>query len=85
MFRAREASTGSKLKLDERRADVKFRAVKMVYNPEAREGDGAEEITFADLEYTAANDNDPQPRRAVALFAGTFFALAFSVFYWLMA
>lgn len=85
MFRAREALTGRKLKLDERRIGLNIRAVKMTYNPAAREGHGADEITFADLEYIAANDNGRQSRRAATVFAGVFFALVFSGFYWLVA
>ncbi|VVT31879.1 hypothetical protein [Rhizobium sp. EC-SD404] len=85
MFQARQALTGYKLKLDESRIGLNIRTVKMAYDPAGREGHGADEINFADLDYIAVNDNGRPSRRSAAHFAVTFFALAFSGFYWLLS
>jgi hypothetical protein len=63
----------------------KLRSVKMKYDPAARQGDGADEITFADLEYVATNDNGAMSRRRAALLTIGLLAATFTVFYWLFA
>lgn len=48
-------------------SDLKLRTVKMRYDPAFRAGDAADEITFADFEYVAANDNGGMTTRSVTL------------------
>ncbi|WP_404861884.1 hypothetical protein [Georhizobium sp. MAB10] len=81
-----EPITGGNMANPERRSTaLKVRTVQMTYDPAAREGDSRDEITFADLEYVATNDNGgiSTKKAAVVAFAST--ALAIAGLYWLLS
>lgn len=63
----------------------KLKSVKMTYDPAARDGEKADDITFADLEYIATNDNGGMARRIRKVIAIALLTLAFLGFYWLFA
>ena len=63
----------------------KLKTVKMTYDPAARDGEDADDITFADLEYVATNDNGGMSRRNRTVIAIALLALTFTGFYWLFA
>jgi hypothetical protein len=64
---------------------LKVRSVQMTYDPVARKGDGANEITFADLEYVATNDNGGISMKKAALFAFALIAVTIAGLYWLLS
>ncbi|WP_164527895.1 hypothetical protein [Georhizobium profundi] len=57
----------------------------MKYDPAARQGDGADEITFADLEYVGTNDNGGMSRGRASLIAIVLLVATFTGFHWLLA
>ncbi|AZN72236.1 hypothetical protein D5400_13975 [Georhizobium profundi] len=63
----------------------KLKTVKMKYDPAARQGDGADEITFADLEYVGTNDNGGMSRGRASLIAIVLLVATFTGFHWLLA
>lgn len=64
---------------------LKVRTVKMTYDPAGRGGDSADEITFADLEYVATNDNGGMSTKKAAVVAFASIALAIAGLYWLLS
>jgi hypothetical protein len=57
----------------------------MTYDPAVREGEDADDITFADLEYVATNDNGGISTKTAAALAFAAIALTSVGLYWLLA
>jgi hypothetical protein len=72
-------------KSERRLGALKVRTVQMTYDPAAREGDGGDEITFADLQYVATNDNGGMPTRNAAMAAFASIALTIAGLFWLLS
>ena len=69
--------------MDKRMRALKLHTVKMTYDPAACEGKDADDITFADLEYVATNDNGGMSPKKATLLAVALIALTVSGLYWL--
>jgi hypothetical protein len=70
---------------DRRFSALKVRTVKMTYDPAAREGDRGGEITFADLEYVATNDNSGISTMKAGVLSFASIALCIAGLYWLLS
>jgi len=57
----------------------------MKYDPSSRDGDGAEEINFADLEFIPANDNGGMSRRRRISWGMCFVGVGYGSFFWLFS
>ena len=69
---------------ERRSTALKVRTVQMTYDPATRQGDGADEITFADLEYVANNDNGGISTKTGAVVAFASIAASIVGLYWLL-
>ncbi|VVS98164.1 hypothetical protein RHIZ404_190018 [Rhizobium sp. EC-SD404] len=61
------------------------RMVRMKYDPASRHGSGADEITFADLEFIPANDNGGMSRRRRISWGMCFVGVGYGSFLWLFS
>jgi hypothetical protein len=59
--------------------------MKMTYDPTAREGEEADDITFADLQYVATNDNGGMSNKKAAVAAFASITLSIAGLYWLLS
>jgi hypothetical protein len=54
-------------------------------DPAARDGENADDITFADLEYVATNDNGGMSRKTAMVLSVALIALTIASLYWLLS